>query len=328
MADPSEQENTLEAEGGQPRPPDGSEPGVWVEPTVRADLISWGLAILWGGAPVAVKLSLENNHPLRVATLRLAVGAVMLLIAEFTGHASLRPRRDDWIPLLLAGLLFAGHTAAVHYGTHHTSAAHSAVIFGINPAISMALAHFLVPGDRMDRRAVLGSIVVYGGLIVVFVRHMTGEGAEPLGDLVMLVAAATLAVRQISVTLLSQRLNPIKIVFYEVAIALPIMLAATFAFETSSWEWHWELAIAAVYNGVLMSGTGLLINTRLLQRYRPSRILSQQMVIPVFGVLFGWLILGDEVGWELAIGAAVIVIGFAISPRRPFPVSDKPAAPA
>ena len=221
------------------------------------------------------------------------------------------------------GLLFAGHTAAVHYGTDHTSASHAAVIFGTNPAIAMVLAHFLIPGDRLGRRSVAGAIIVYAGLLVVFSRHFSDPGAEVTGDIVMLVAAAALAVRQVSVARLSQHIEPVKIVFWEVLLALPLMMGAAFAFDEGLGDWHTELLVAMIYNGVLMAGTGLVVNTRLLQQFKPSRILSQQMVIPIFGVLFGWMILDEPIGIELGIGMAVVLVGFAISPRRPFGVQDE-----
>lgn len=323
MADPRDDGVKPQPDGGLPGDPRGHPPWEWEEPTLRGDITSWTLAALWGGSPIALKQSLEGNHPLRVGALRLAVGAAVVLLQAIVLRKSLLPHGRDWLQLLLMGLLFAGHTAAVHYGTLHTSASHASVIFGINPAIAMVLAHFLIPGDRLGRRSVAGTVIVYSGLIVVFSRHFSDPGVEVTGDFVMLVAAAALAVRQVSVARLSQHIEPVKIVFWEVLIALPVMFAAAMAFDDGLVEWHSELLVAMIYNGVLMAGTGLVVNTRLLQQFKPSRILSQQMVIPIFGVLFGWAILDEPVGVELGIGLAIVLVGFAISPRRPFGVQDE-----
>ena len=203
MAGPHSGDTEPQPGGGLPGDPWGHPPYAWQEPTLRGDIISWTLAALWGGSPVAIKLSLEDNHPLRVGALRLAVGAGVVLLQAIVLRRSLLPHGRDWLQLLLMGLLFAGHTAAVHYGTLHTSASHSAVIFGTNPAIAMLLAHFLIPGDQLGRRSVAGTIIVYSGLLVVFSRHFSDPGVEVSGDFVMLVAAATLAVRQVSVARLS-----------------------------------------------------------------------------------------------------------------------------
>ena len=314
---------------GQPRPPgprapDGTEPGVWVEPSVRADLLSWGLAALWGGSPAAVKLSLEHGHPLRLAMLRLLVAAVTMFIADRMMHVKLRPSRHEAVYLGALGLLFAGHIAAGYYGHHHTSVSHASVLLGSNPIFAIVLAHFLIPGDRLERRSVLGMIIVYIGLIILFSQHFSGEGETLTGDLLMIAAAGTIAIRQVSVARLTQWIHPVKVVFWETLVAAPFFVIASLVVETDGWIWHWELMIALLYQGFLMFGLGLILNTQLLQQFLPSRILATQMMIPIFGVLFGWALFGDPVGWELGAAIALTTLGTIVSPRRPFPIHHEP----
>ena len=295
------------------------QPGVWMPPTVRADLLSWALAALWGGGPAAVKLSLEHAHPLRLAMLRLIVAWATMLAVELFANVNLRPRREEWVPLLALGVLFAGHTAAAYYGHHHTSVGHAAVLIGSNPIWAMLLAHFFIPGDRLTPRSVAGMLIVYGGLMVLFSQHLSGEGETLTGDLLMVTASLTIAIRQVWVARMTQRVNPVKVVFWETLVATPFFIVAAQLIETDAWVWHWELLIALGYQGVLMFGIGLILNTQLLQKYLPSRILATQMTIPMFGVIFGWIIFNEPVGWELATGVALLTLGTAVSPRRPFP---------
>ena len=297
---------------------DGSQPGVWVEPSVQADLLSWGLAALWGGSPAAVKLSLEHMHPLRLAMLRLLVAAATTFIAALLLRVQLRPTRREAPFLAALGLLLAGHIAASYYGHHHTSVSHAAVLLGANPIFAMLLAHFFIPGDPLTRRSVLGMAIVYAGLIVLFSQHFGGEGETLTGDLLMTGASASIAIRQVSVARLTQWIHPVKVVFWETFIALPFFVIAVLVVETDHWTWHWELLIALIYQGFLMFGLGLILNTQLLQRYLPSRILATQMMIPIFGILFGWALFGDAVGWELWAAIVLTTLGAVVSPRRPF----------
>lgn len=311
---------TQPAEGASAARPDGSQPGVWVEPSIRADLLSWWVAALWGGSPAAVKLSLEHAHPLRLAMLRLLIAVVVMFVADRLLRVQLRPTRREAVFLSALGLLLAGHIAASYYGHGHTSVSHAAVLIGSNPIFAILLAHFLIPGDALTWRSVLGMAIVYAGLIVLFSQHFAGEGETLTGDLLMLTASAGIAIRQVSVARLTQWIHPIKIVFWETFVALPFFVVAVLVVETDHWTWHWELLIALIYQGFLMFGLGMIVNTQLLQRYLPSRILATQMMVPIFGVLFGWAIFGDAVGWEL--GAAIVLtsMGTIVSPRRPFSV--------
>ena len=308
--------------------PDGSEPGVWVAPTLRADLLSWGLAALWGGSPAAVKLSLEHGHPMRLALLRLLIAVLTMIAADRIMGVRLRPTRREAAYLGALGLLLAGHTAASYYGHDLTSVGHASALLGSNPIFAMLLAHFFIAGDRLNLRGVLGAVIVYAGVLTLFSQHFAGEGETLLGDLLMIIASLTIAVRQISVARLTQWIHPVKVVFWETLAATPIFVVAAIVIETDRWTWHWELLIALLYQGFLMFGLGLFLNTHLMQRYMPSRILATQMMIPLFGVVFGWALFGEPIGWELAVAVALVVIGVLVSPRWPLPMRSHPPAEA
>ena len=77
-----------------------------------------------------------------------------------------------------------------------------------------------------------------------------------------------------------------------------------------------RLVIALLYTGVLIAGLGFIGQTWLLKRYLPSRVTVISLSQPIFGVLFSWWILGESVGGELYIGAALVVVGSALAQRK------------
>lgn len=307
-------------------PPDGSEPDVWVAPTGRADALSWLLAALWGGNPAAVKLSLDYAHPLHLALLRLIIAVLTMGVAALFLKVRLLPTRREALFLLAIGLLMAAHTAAGYYGHEHTSVGHSSALLGANPIFAMLLAHFFIPGDRLHPRGVLGMAIVYAGVLVLFSQHFAGEGETLTGDLLMTAAAFTLAARQIAVARLVQRTDPVRIVFWETLVAIPFFVIAVLVAETDPLRWHWELLVSLAYPGFVLFGLGYVLNTMLLRRYIPSRILATQMVIPIFGVICGWALFNEPVGWELAVAVVLVAIGVVVSPRWPLPMRDSTAA--
>lgn len=310
---------------GQPLP-DGSEPDVWVAPTGRADALSWLLAALWGGNPAAVKLSLDYAHPLHLALLRLIIAVLTMGVAALFLKVRLLPTRREALFLLAIGLLMAAHTAAAYYGHRHTSVGHASALLGANPIFAMLLAHFFIPGDRLHHRGVLGMVIVYAGVLVLFSQHFAGEGETLTGDLLVTAASFTLAARQIAVARLVQRTDPVRIVFWETLVAIPFFVVAVLLAETDSLRWHWELLVSLAYPGFVLFGLGYVLNTMLLRRYIPSRILATQMVIPIFGVICGWAFFNEPIGWELAVAVVLVAIGVVVSPRWPLPMRDSTAA--
>lgn len=82
-----------------------------------------------------------------------------------------------------------------------------------------------------------------------------------------------------------------------------------------------DVGIAAVVLalGVVCSGVAYLLYFRLIGDIGAAPALTVTFLIPLFGVLFGWLFLDEAVGWHTLAGAAVVIVGTALvtgfSPR-------------
>jgi drug/metabolite transporter (DMT)-like permease len=79
------------------------------------------------------------------------------------------------------------------------------------------------------------------------------------------------------------------------------------------------IAASVLGLGVLCTGVAYLLYFRLIKDLGAASALTVTFLIPAFGVLWGHLILHEEIGWNTLIGAGVIVIGTALvtgfSPR-------------
>jgi drug/metabolite transporter (DMT)-like permease len=64
--------------------------------------------------------------------------------------------------------------------------------------------------------------------------------------------------------------------------------------------------------GVLCSGIAYLLYFRLIAEIGAAPALTVTFVIPVFGILWGKLFLGERVGWHTAFGAGVVLVGTAL----------------
>lgn len=86
--------------------------------------------------------------------------------------------------------------------------------------------------------------------------------------------------------------------------------------------------IAAVLAlGVLCSGVAYLMYFRLITDIGPASALTVTFLVPVFGVLWGWLFLDEAVGWHTLAGAMAVLAGTALVTRdRPPPATNGSAA--
>lgn len=71
------------------------------------------------------------------------------------------------------------------------------------------------------------------------------------------------------------------------------------------------MAVSAL--AIVCTGAAYLMFFRLIQDVGPMRALSVTFLIPVFGVLWGALFLGEAVGWSQLFGGALVLSGTALA---------------
>jgi drug/metabolite transporter (DMT)-like permease len=70
--------------------------------------------------------------------------------------------------------------------------------------------------------------------------------------------------------------------------------------------------MAVVAMGVVTSGLAYWAHLRILRHVTPVAAMSPIFMIPVFGVLWGHLFLGEELGGGLLIGGALVLLASAL----------------
>ena len=286
--------------------------------TARAGALALLLSTLWAGNPVANKAGLDDAGPMRLGWLRFAIGGVVVLIYAVATRQSFRVLRHEWVPLALLGTLFTVQLAFMNIGQDFSTAGHAVVVTSTFPLWTGVFAHFFVPGDRMSRSRTLGTLVAYSGVIAVFYKGFADSSSDFLvGDLLLLGSAVLLGGRQVYLSQLGQGIAQHKLLISQGVFGVTAFVIASLIFESDeAFVVTTRLVVALLYTGVLIAGLGFIGQTWLLKRYLPSRVTAISLSQPIFGVLFSWWILGESVGGELYIGAALVVVGSALAQRK------------
>ena len=286
--------------------------------SARAGALALLLSTLWAGNPVANKAGLDDAGPMRLGWLRFAIGGVVVLIYAVATRQSFRVLRHEWVPLALLGTLFTVQLAFMNIGQDFSTAGHAVVVTSTFPLWTGVFAHFFVPGDRMSRSRTLGTLVAYSGVIAVFYKGFADSSSDFLvGDLLLLGSAVLLGGRQVYLSQLGQGIAQHKLLISQGVFGVTAFVIASLIFESDeAFVDTTRLVVALLYTGVLIAGLGFIGQTWLLKRYLPSRVTVISLSQPIFGVLFSWWILGESVGGELYIGAALVVVGSALAQRK------------
>ena len=284
---------------------------------LRGALLALLLSLFWGGNPVAIKLGLADAPPFRLAWMRFVIGgAVITMWAWLTGRlAGLRVERAELRPLLVVTLLFVAQIGSMNVGTALTSAGHAAIMLNLYAVHTVLLSHFRIPGDQLTVRRLLGVLVAYGGIVVLFMRQGQSGEASLLGDAIMVVSGFVLAERTVYLARVVRQLEPVKLLLAQATLGSAVFIVASALTESAATAWTPRLAASLLYQGVLVAGFNFVANLWLLGRYRPSGLAAFFLTQPIFGVAIAALVTGDRLTVDLLLACVAVAVGIGLSAR-------------
>lgn len=258
---------------------------------------------------IIIKDANRGLQPVFFAGLRsvLATGFVWLWLR----HRGLtdRVRRADLGPGLLIGAIFAVEFMALFLALDLTAVSRASVIFYSMPVWMGLLAHFGLPGERLNAVRATGLALAFAGTAWAILSRSPGGHGNIWGDLCALVGAWGWAGTAFLARKTRLRVaGPEVQLFWMVAVSGPILLLLAPAFgpllrDIQPHHWLWLILQALV----VVTG-GFISWLWLLSVYPTATVASFSFLTPLFAIALGVVIYGETLTPALA-GAALLVAG-------------------
>ncbi len=260
-------------------------------------------------SPTAARFAFDDGaNTLTVATLRAAVGVLMLVGLIAVTRDSFRLPREAWRPSLAAGALsavvgygFVGAVAFIPVGL-------ALLVFFTHPLLIAALWHLQGRERITPRKLVLALVVLVGlGLAI----GTAFEGLDPRG--IALAALASVAVTaMISFSARARQIAGSAQINLLVAV---VSVGLTGGVTTALGMWALP-AGAAGWLGVVGAGLGTTLGLlTFLASFRyvsPVRATMLSNMEPLFGILFAMVLLGEMLAAAQWLGVAMVVAGLVL----------------
>jgi drug/metabolite transporter (DMT)-like permease len=259
--------------------------------------------LLMGIAFPVGKIGLSFAPPFFLMGIRflLAGGLLAVIVAKKP-----RPRGGkQWLQAAAVGLFqSAGALGCAYYSMRWITSGESSIITSTNPLLVIVLGTLLT-GAAYRGRQWLGVAVGFVGVVFTFGLHM---GIQP-GTFISFAGAVCFA----TATLLIKRWGPAfdmtVLAAYQMlagGIALLILSAITehpyFTFTSTS-------VMVVLWLAVMCSIIQFSVWFYLLRNGDPAKTSAFLFLVPLFGVLSSWLLLGEKVEWYVGVGGVFICLG-------------------
>jgi drug/metabolite transporter (DMT)-like permease len=281
----------------------------------REYVLLFVLGAIWGLSYVFIRIAAPLFGPALLMGLRVAIasGVTALYIAG-TGHwqsvaASFRAKARQYFVMGLVNAALPFTLIAI--SELALDASYAAILNSTTPVFS-ALAAAAWMGRPLTGRVGAGIAIGIGGVAI-------AVGGAPfmlspllLGAIVLLLAAsASYGVGAYYAHRHTEGVAPVTASLGQTFTAT-ILLLPFALIEVPSARWTLPGTISLLGLAVLSTSVAYLLYFRILQKAGPTETVTVTFLIPIFGVLWGHLLLGEPIGVGTVVGLAVVLVGIAL----------------
>ena len=278
------------------------------------------LAAIWGGAFLVIKVAVATIPPWTIVAGRLVLGAAVLL--AFVWLTGRRLPRDpalwrSFIVVAAVGNLIPFFLIA--WGEITIDSGLAAILMATMPLTTALLAHVYTRDERLSVLRFAGVLLGLAGIVVlVGPGVIAGLGREVLAQLALTGAACCYAVASVytrtsGLVTLPPAVSGAGVLVCAAVMSLPFSLVIDRPWTLApSSESLWALLVLAL----LCTAAAYIIFFRLVAAAGATFLSLINYLIPVFGVVWGALLLGEALGLRALAALGLILVGVAFTQIR------------
>lgn len=277
------------------------------------------LVVVCGSFSSVAKLSMQQGvGPWGLVEVRAIIGIIVLLIAQYAIYKKVSYKAC--IKFAPISALWAANMAFFTLAIKYTSPATIQLIH-IGVPVLVAYMTWLLLGQKMTRKQIVGSIIAGVGVLLVILSKggvNVGEAAL-LGNVFAIISGVAYSIYIVKSHRESFKvLTPLEMILTGSSVGALLFLPFALV-ENSKQPWVDSISSWTWFLVVLASLLVLLYHTSvqiLVKRYGPNYAMLNQYILPVSVAIWAYFLLGDMVTFIMIIGAILAFTGVSIASRK------------
>lgn len=279
------------------------------------------LGVVWGGAFMSVRLSLDGFGPWSVAAWRTGLGGIALAVigAAFGQGIHKIPTMRAWVFAIIIGTgAVALPFAMLSWGQQFIPSAFAGIAMGAVPLLVLPLVYLFSKDEGIGPRRVLGMLLGFVGLFILVgpgAAASTGHENEWLGRLACLTAAGCYASGSV-ITRRAPKMPPIAFATATLLVAAVILIPIAAITEGWPESFPAKPTAALIYAALFPTALAAVIRVRVITTAGSLFMSLTSYQVPVWSVILGVSFMGETLPPQLYIALAIILAGIALSQSR------------
>lgn len=269
------------------------------------------MAAVWGGSFLFLRIATPDFGPVPLIAIRVAISALVLLPVLLLRPAWRAEFRQNAGKLVILGLINAAIPFPLFaYSTLFVTAGFASIINATAPLFAALVAGVWLR-DRITIGGFLGLFVGFGGVVL-----LVGGLPDARPGALLAISGSLFAafLYGVSASFVKRHLAGVNAWVTTIG---SFGFAALMLAPLAAWKWPAVLPSVSSWTAVLLlavvcTAIPNIYYFRLVLRVGPGKAMSVAFLIPVFGILWGALVLGERVTPAMLGGGAVVLLGTAL----------------
>ena len=268
------------------------------------------LAVIWSSAFFNIKIATYSYGPVTIAFLRTFFGAIPVVGLCLVKKIKIEAFSKDWYWFAAIGMInLVIPFFLIAYGVQKVQSNLAAILMASTPLSATVLAHFFTDNEKISLTKILGVLVGFSGIVFLFSDNMLINESNFTSALLILIGSTFYVVGGLLTLKISNKKNEnvtASILIWGTIFLIPITI-----FTEKPWNLNPSIdsTISLVYLGVVATGLAWLLRFRIL---KTNGLVFQAQVaylIPIFGIILGYIFLNELITPKVLISVVAVIIG-------------------
>ena len=272
-------------------------------------IVLFALGALWGSSFGAIKIALHEVTPLTVMSVRILLAGATLLLLTFIRKTQLLRGTQNWIKIIwmaILGTLMPFYL--VPWGQLLIDSSVTAILMAVNPIFALIFGHFFSENEKFSIRQLVAMAISFAGILLVFGENaLSGSDGNILAQSAIILAGIGYVISGVIVA----RIKGVTAdsISASIFVCASVIVLPFWLIMEQPWNMHLETEslLALTHLGLVSTGMAFLMRYYIILRAGAVFLSYVAFIIPMFGILFGVMFLGETLSTN-TLGAVILIL--------------------
>ena len=268
------------------------------------------LALIWASAFFNIKIATYSYGPITIAFFRILFGAIPVVFLCFYKIIKIEAFSKDWLWFATIGSInLVIPFFLIAYGVQKVQSNLAAILMASTPLTATVLAHFFTKKEKINFTKIVGILLGFFGIVFLFSDNILINNENFFYAIMILFGSTFYVIGGLLTLKISKKKNEnvtASILIWGALVIFPITMIIE-----QPWNFTPRLdsTISLIYLGIFPTGIAWLLRFQILKKNGLVFQAQVAYLIPIFGVILGYIFLSEIITTKALIALIAVIIG-------------------